>query len=40
MQAARDEGPYDVIVIDGDHSYDGVKADFERYAEMVARVVC
>ena len=36
MQAARDEGPYDVIVIDGDHSYDGVKADFERYAEMVA----
>ena len=36
MQAAREEGPYDVIVIDGDHSYDGVKADFERYAEMVA----
>ena len=36
MKAAEEQGPYDVIVIDGDHSYDGVKADFERYAEMVS----
>ncbi len=35
MKAAENQGPYDVIVIDGDHSYDGVKADFDRYAGMV-----
>lgn len=35
-EQARKAGPYDVIVIDGDHSYEGVKADFERYAEMLS----
>lgn len=35
-ERAREAGPYDVILIDGDHSYDGVKADFERYAEMLS----
>jgi hypothetical protein len=28
---------YDVLVIDGDHSYGGVKADFENYIGMVKR---
>ncbi|MCA9273828.1 MAG: class I SAM-dependent methyltransferase [Phycisphaerales bacterium] len=36
MHAAQSQGPYDVLVIDGDHTYDGVKADFERYADMVS----
>jgi cephalosporin hydroxylase len=27
--------PLDVLFIDGDHSYDGVRADFERYAPLV-----
>lgn len=35
-ERAREAGPYDAILIDGDHSYDGVRADFERYAEMLA----
>lgn len=35
FNAAKQAGPYDVIVIDGDHSYEGVKADFTRYADMV-----
>lgn len=26
------EGSYDLIVIDGDHSYDGIRVDFELYA--------
>lgn len=34
-QQAKAGGPYDVVVIDGDHSYDGVKADFELYADLV-----
>lgn len=31
-------GPYDAVLIDGDHLYDGVKRDWERYgnARMVA----
>ncbi|MEZ5996628.1 MAG: FkbM family methyltransferase [Hyphomonadaceae bacterium] len=28
---------YDVLVIDGDHTFDGVKADFELYMPMVRR---
>lgn len=35
QKAAGESGPYDVLVIDGDHTFDGVKADFERYAEML-----
>jgi cephalosporin hydroxylase len=26
---------YDVLIIDGDHSFDGVKFDFEHYAPMM-----
>lgn len=29
-------GPYDFIFIDGDHTYNGVKADWENYKDMVA----
>jgi FkbM family methyltransferase len=28
---------YDVLVIDGDHSYGGVKYDFENYCDMVSK---
>ena len=34
MSAAADR-QYDVLVIDGDHSYAGVKTDFENYAKFV-----
>lgn len=34
MKAAA-ERAYDVLVIDGDHSYDGVKFDFDHYAPLV-----
>ncbi|MEM1072295.1 MAG: class I SAM-dependent methyltransferase [Planctomycetota bacterium] len=29
-------GPYDSIVIDGDHSAEGIKLDYELYADLVA----
>ena len=32
---AAGQQQYDVLVIDGDHSYAGVKADFENYVEFV-----
>lgn len=31
-------GPYDAILIDGDHTYDGVKADWERYRGMAPMI--
>lgn len=36
VASARGESPFAVVIIDGDHSFDGVKADFELYADMVA----
>ena len=30
--AAHERGPYDVVFIDGDHTYAGVKGDFELYS--------
>ncbi len=36
LAQAKKQGPYDVIVIDGDHTYKGVEADYQRYAELVA----
>jgi len=35
LDEAKELGPYDVIVIDGDHTYQGVEADFVRYADLV-----
>ncbi|RJG40880.1 class I SAM-dependent methyltransferase [Mesorhizobium sp. DCY119] len=34
MEAAS-KRKYDVLIIDGDHSYDGVKFDFEHYSHLV-----
>jgi hypothetical protein len=33
--AVKPCGPYDVLLIDGDHSYEGVKADWDNYMPMV-----
>jgi predicted O-methyltransferase YrrM len=35
LERALGGDPLDVLFIDGDHSYDGVRADFELYRELV-----
>jgi len=35
---AKKSGPYDFVFIDGDHTYDGVKADWENFGRL-GRVV-
>jgi len=36
VDEVRSHGPYNWIFIDGDHKYEGVKADFENYYPMLA----
>jgi predicted O-methyltransferase YrrM len=35
LERLLDGEPLDALFVDGDHSYDGVRADFERYAPLV-----
>ena len=36
------DGKFDVIFIDGDHTYDGVKKDFELYSDLINKggIIC
>lgn len=34
ISAVSDLGPFDAILIDGDHRYDGVKADWDNYRDL------
>ncbi|MEP6811477.1 MAG: class I SAM-dependent methyltransferase [Actinomycetota bacterium] len=37
VEALLADRPLDVLFVDGDHSYDGVRGDFELYAPLVRR---
>lgn len=39
ISKAKELGPYDVVFIDGDHSYEGVRLDYENYKDMADVVV-
>jgi len=39
IEWAKNNGPYDMVVIDGDHNYEGVKMDWENYGNMATKMV-
>lgn len=39
IQSVESLGPFDVVFIDGDHTYEGVKADWESYGHLGKMVV-
>lgn len=39
INKARTLGPYDAVFIDGDHAYEGVKADWLTYMPMATKIV-
>lgn len=39
QQKAREAGPYDIVFIDGDHSYIGAKSDWEFALTLKPRII-